>query len=219
MKKPILVLATVLLLGTNLMAGSMGAIGGGLGATMPQGEFNEYTKTGFSIMAFGRFNPFGNPTLGFRLGLNGVFFENEGRVAFIGDEPSVPVDEIYTNTLYKGTFGLEVCRRLNSFEPYAGAGIGLYYFEAKTKLEDSMGEIIAENTADSKTKFGWNLNGGLKIYILYKVALDFNIQYDIVQDLEQYKAAEDDPNNLEIVSFNSKFFSVFAGVSIPFGLF
>jgi opacity protein-like surface antigen len=218
MKKIILALAVLLLISSNLSAGFLGAIGGGLGATMPQGEFNEYTKTGFSIMGFGRLNPFSMPLVGLRLGFQGVFFENDSRIVFIEGYPDDPFDEVYSNNLYKGTLGLEISKRLFTFEPYAGAGIGLYYFEAKTEVKNSEGEVQASRTLDSKTKFGWNLNGGLKVYIFPKVAFDFNIQYDIVQDLEQYKnPGVENPKDLEIVSFNSKFLSLFAGISIPLG--
>ena len=209
MKKVILALAILLLISANLSAGFPGSIGGGLGATMPQGEFNEYTKTGFSIMGFGRLNLFGMPM---------VFFENDGRVVFFECYPDTPFREIYTNNLYKGALGLEISKRFMTVEPYAGAGIGIYYFEAKTELKDEDDEVIASNKLSSKTKFGWNLNGGIKVYIFPKVAFDFNIQYDIVQDLEQYKnPGVENPGDLEIVSFNSKFLSLFAGISIPLG--
>jgi len=218
MKKIILALAVLLLISSNLSAGFLGAIGGGLGATIPQGEFNEYTKTGFSIMGFGRLNPFSMPMVGLRLGFQGVFFENDGRTVFFEGYPGVPFEEVYTNSLYKGTLGLEISKRFLTIEPYGGAGIGIYYFEAKTELKDDDGEVIASNKLSSKTKFGWNLNGGLKVYIFPKVAFDFNIQYDIVQDLEQYKnPGVENPEDLEIVSFNSKFLSLFAGISIPLG--
>ncbi len=218
MKKIILALAVLLLISSNLSAGFLGSIGGGLGATIPQGEFNEYTKTGFTIMGFGRLNPFGMPMVGLRLGIQGVFFENDGRVVFFEGYPDTPFREIYTNSLYKGTLGLEISKRFLTIEPYAGAGIGIYYFEAKTELKNDDDEVVASNKLDSKTKFGWNLNGGLKVYIFPKVAFDFNIQYDIVQNLEQYKnPGVENPDDLEIVSFNSKFLSLFAGISIPLG--
>jgi len=218
MKYLIVALTLCLVFCNQLSADSSGTIGGGLGATMPQGEFNEYTKTGFSIMGFGKINPFDIPWAGLRLGLQLVLFENEGRVVFF---EGFPYDEIYTNNLIKGTLGLEVSKRFFAFEPYGGAGIGIYYFRTETEVKNSAGEVLISQVIDSKTKFGWNLNCGIKIALFPKIAFDFNLQYDIVKNLEQYKNPEGDenPDNLERVSFNSGFLSLFAGISIPFELF
>jgi opacity protein-like surface antigen len=197
---------------SQAFAGLIGSVGGGLGATMPQGEFNDYTKTGFSIMGYGTINPVSMPYIGLRLGLQGVFFERDDRNVVFEGYPEDIFTETYTNNLLKGTLGLELSKRLASLEPYGGVGIGIYYFESKTELKDPDGDVIASNKLDSKTKFGWNFNGGLRIYMFSKVAFDFNVQYDIVQNLEQYSGED-------IVSFNSKFLSLFAGVSIPFNIF
>jgi Outer membrane protein beta-barrel domain len=218
-KKTFSIFIVLILCSSNLSAGLIGSIGGGLGATIPQGEFNDYTKTGFSIMGFGTFDPFNVPFLSLRLGLQGVSFENEGRTVFFEGYPGTPFSEIYSNSLYKATLGLEVSKGLLTIKPYAGAGFGIYYFESKTELKDDEDEVIASNKLSSKTKFGWNLNGGLKIYVIPKVAIDFNIQYDIVQDMEQYRVIDEVTQEAERVSFNSKFLSLFVGVSIPLGVF
>ncbi len=210
MKKVFVAILLVLIISSPAYAQISGSVGGGLGATIPQGEFNEYTKTGFTIMGFGTLNLPTMPYLGLRLGVQGVFFEHDNRRVMLEGYPDDLLTETYTNDLLKATLGVEFSRRLASIEPYGGAGIGIYYFESKTELKTDEDDVIASNTLDSKTKFGWNLNGGLKVYFFAKVAIDFNIQYDIVQDLEQYSGEE-------VVSFNSEFLSLFAGVSIPLG--
>jgi opacity protein-like surface antigen len=212
MRRLLIISIFVLILTGSASSQISGSLGGGLGATMPQGEFNEYTKTGFSIMGFGKIGSPNLPYLQLRLGLQGVFFERDERNVVFEGYPDDVFTETYTNDLFKGTLGLEFAKRLAAFEPYGGAGIGIYYFESKTELKDSEDEVIASNKLDSKTKFGWNLNGGMRIFMFPKVAFDFNIQYDIVQDLEQYSGEE-------VVSFNSEFLSLFAGVTIPLGLF
>ncbi|HDS00528.1 MAG TPA: hypothetical protein ENO22_12460 [candidate division Zixibacteria bacterium] len=212
MKRLLFILFLLFVLSASGSAGIFGSLGGGLGATMPQGEFNEYTKTGFSIMGYGSIGVLKMPYMQLRLGLQGVFFERDNRnVVFEGDPEDI-FTETYTNDLLKGTLGLEFSKRLAAIQPYGGGGVGIYYFESKTELKDPAGEVIASNKLDSKTKFGWNLNGGIRIFMFPRVAFDFNIQYDIVQDLEQYSEEE-------VVSFNSEFLSLFAGVSIPLGLF
>jgi len=216
MKKILASLIILTIYVSNLSAGLIGSIGGGLGATIPQGEFNDYTKTGFSIMGFGTFDPFNVPFLALRLGVQGVSFENESRTVFF---EGYPFTETYSNSLYKATLGLEVSKGLLTIRPYAGAGIGIYYFESKTELKDDEDEVIASNKLSSKTKFGWNLNGGLKVYVIPRVAIDFNIQYDIVQNMEQYRVIDEETQEAERVSFNSKFLSLFVGVSIPLGIF
>ena len=212
MKTLIFSLFILLIIFTPLAAQLTGSVGGGLGATMPQGEFNNYTKTGFSIMGFGVLKSSNLPLVGVRLGLQGVFFEHDDRDVVFEGYPDDIFNEVYSNDLLKATFGLEFSKRLASLEPYGGAGIGIYYFESKTELKDPDGEVIASNKLSSETKFGWNLNGGIRVFMFPKVAIDFNLQYDIVQDMKQYSGEE-------IVSFNSKFLSIFAGVSIPLGLF
>ncbi|NIP44701.1 MAG: outer membrane beta-barrel protein [candidate division Zixibacteria bacterium] len=212
MKKLLIIILLLSVLSSSVSAQIFGYLGGGLGATMPQGEFNEYTKTGFSIMGYGTIGMLKMPYVQLRLGLQGVFFEHDDRNVVFEGYPDDVFTETYTNDLLKATLGLELSKRLAAFEPYGGAGIGIYYFESKTELKDPDGEVIASNKLDSKTKFGWNLNGGIKIFMFPKVAFDFNLQYDIVQDLEQYSGEE-------VVSFNSEFLSLFAGVSIPLGVF
>lgn len=212
MKKFILSIAVLLFIYCPLSAQLTGSVGGGLGATMPQGEFNDYTKTGFSIMGFGVLKAASLPLVGIRLGIQGVFFEHDDRNVVFEGYPGDIFTEVYSNDLLKATIGMEFSKRLSSLEPYAGAGIGIYYFESKTELKDPDGDVIASNKLSSETKFGWNLNGGVKVYMFPKVAIDFNLQYDIVQDMKQYSGEE-------IVSFNSKFLSIFAGVSIPLGAF
>ncbi len=212
MRRLLIISIFVLFLAGSSSAQISGSLGGGLGATMPQGEFNEYTKTGFSIMGFGKIGSLKLPYLQLRLGLQGVFFERDNRNVVFEGYPDDVFTETYTNDLFKGTLGLEFAKRLAAFEPYGGAGIGIYYFESKTELKDPEDEVIASNKLDSKTKFGWNLNGGIRIFMFPKVAFDFNIQYDIVQNLEQYSGEE-------VVSFNSEFLSLFAGVAIPLGIF
>ncbi|MBD3218293.1 MAG: hypothetical protein GF310_08455, partial [candidate division Zixibacteria bacterium] len=79
MRRLITISIIIVILTGSVPAQISGSLGGGLGATMPQGEFNEYTKTGFSIMGFGKI---GSPKLPFvqlRLGLQGVFFERDDR--------------------------------------------------------------------------------------------------------------------------------------------
>jgi len=209
-RKLILVIPLLIVLSTPLLGQVNGAIGGGLGATIPQGEFNTYTKTGFSIMGFGTIRALSMPYLGLRLGVQGVFFEHDNRRVVLEGYPDDLLTETYTNDLLKATLGIEFSKRFMSIEPYVGGGIGVYYFETKTELKTDEDEVVASNKLDSKTKFGYNLNGGMKIYFFAKVAIDLNIQFDIVQDLEQYSEEK-------VVSFNSEFLSLFAGVSIPFG--
>jgi len=210
MRKLVLSIAIILLICSSLSAQIVGSIGGGLGATMPEGEFNNYTKTGFSIMGFGVLKPSSMPMVGLRLGVQGVFFEHDDRNIVFEGYPDDIFTEVYSNDLLKATLGLEISKRLISIEPYGGAGIGIYYFESKTELKNPDGDIIASNKLSSETKFGWNLNGGMRIYMFPKVAFDLNLQYDIVQDMKQYSGEE-------IISFNSKFLSIFAGVAIPLG--
>jgi hypothetical protein len=214
MRVKIKALAIIFLLTVQTLtaAGLSGSIGGGLGATLPQGEFNEYTKTGFSIMGFGKLNMASLPFVSYRLGVQGVFFERDDRSVSIQGYPDDLFTETYTNDLLKATLGLELSPPIPGFQPYAGAGIGVYYFSSRTSLKDSEGDEIASNTLDSKTKFGWNLQGGLRFSVFPKITLDLNAQYDIVQDLEQYSGDE-------VVSFNSKFLSLFAGVQVSLGLF
>lgn len=212
MKKIIALVIILSVMSTSAFAQIGGSIGGGLGATMPQGEFNDYTKTGFSIMGYGTIKPANMPYIGLRLGLQGVFFEHDDRNVVFEGYPDEIFTETYSNNLLKGTFGIELSKRLVSIEPYGSVGIGIYYFESKTELKDHDNNVIASNKLDSKTKFGWNFNGGLRVFLFPKVAFDFNVQYDIVQNLEQYSGEE-------VVSFNSKFLSLFAGVAIPFSIF
>jgi opacity protein-like surface antigen len=209
MKKTLIFIILLSSISASAFAQLSGSIGGGLGATMPQGEFNDYTKTGFSIMGYGTINPAKMPYIGLRLGLQGVLFEHDDREVEI---EGYPFKETYSNNLFKGTLGIELSKRLTSLEPYGSVGIGIYYFESKTELKGDNDEVISSKDLGSKTKFGWNFNGGLRIYLFAKVACDFNIQYDIVQNLEQYSGEE-------IVSFNSEFLSLFAGVAIPFNIF
>lgn len=161
-------------------------------------------------MGFGVLKPSSMPMVGLRLGIQGVFFEHDDRNIVFEGYPDDIFTEVYSNDLLKATLGLEFSKRLISIEPYGGAGIGIYYFESKTEIKDPDGDVIASNKLSSETKFGWNLNGGMRIYMFPKVAFDLNLQYDIVQDMRQYSGEE-------IISFNSKFLSVFAGVSIPLG--
>lgn len=212
MKKIIVFVLIISSISSPAFAQLIGSMGGGLGATMPQGEFNDYTKTGFSIMGYGTVKPAKMPYLGLRLGLQGVFFERDDRNVVLEGYPDDIFTETYSNNLFKGTLGIELSKRLVSIEPYGSVGIGIYYFESKTELKDPDGDVIASNKLDSKTKFGWNFNGGLRVYLFPKVAFDFNVQYDIVQNLEQYSGEE-------VVSFNSEFLSLFAGVAVPFNLF
>jgi opacity protein-like surface antigen len=209
-----LVLTAVVLISFQICsaAGFSAFLGGGLGATMPQGEFNEYTKTGFSMMGYGKLNMSSLPFLSYRLGLQGVFFERDDRMVIIQDYPDAIVTETYTNDLFKATLGLELSPSFLVFKPYVGAGIGIYYFSSKTQLKDEDGDVMDTKTLDTKTKFGWNLQGGLRFAIFPKITLDLNLQYDIVQDLEQYSGDE-------VVSFNSEFLSLFAGVQVSLGLF
>ena len=77
-------------------------------------------------------------------------------------------------------------------------------------LKNEDGVEVASNTLDSMTKFGYNLNGGFRVYVAPKVAIDLNAQYDIITDMEQYAGDE-------VVSFQSEFLSLFAGVHIAIG--
>ncbi len=212
MKRLLLLFMLTASLSSSVFGQFSGTVGGGLGATMPQGEFNEYTKTGFSIMGFGTINPLRLPHLGIRLALQGVFFEGDTRNVMLPGYPDDVLTETYSNDLIKGTIGLELAKRLDALEPYGSAGIGIYYFESKTVLRNEDDVEVASNKLDSKTRFGWNLSGGVRFFLFSKLAVDLNIQYDIVQNLEQYSGEE-------IVSFNSKFLSLFAGVAIPLGVF
>jgi opacity protein-like surface antigen len=209
LKKVLFLIIILFAISSQASGRFIGSLGGGLGATMPQGEFNNYTKTGFSIMGYITVNHVGMPYLGYRIGLQGVFFERDDRNVVFEGYPDYIFTETYSNNLIKGSLGLELSKRVTSLEPYGGAGIGIYYFESKTEIKDEDDNVIASNTLDSKTKFGFNFNGGVKVYFFSQVAFDFNIQYDIVQNLEQYSGEE-------IVSFNSKFLSLFAGIAIPF---
>lgn len=206
----ITVLLAILALSAGTAFALSGAAGGGLGATIPQGEFNDYTKTGFSFMGFGMLHPGTVPFMGLRFGFQAVLFEHETSDVMLAGYPDANLTETYSNNLYKGTLGLEVSTNTGSFEPYGGAGIGLYYFETKTVLKNEEGTEVASNTLDSTTKFGYNLNGGLRLYFTPKVALDLNVQYDIITDMEQYSEEQ-------VVSFQSEFLSLFVGVHIPIG--
>jgi len=205
---------TAFLLALTLSTGTTfaisGSAGGGLGATIPQGEFNNYTKTGFAFMGFGTIYPGTVPFMGIRFGGQVVLFEHDSRDVILGGYPDADLTETYSNNLLKGTLGLELSTSTGTFEPYGGAGIGVYYFESKTVLKNEIGTEVASNTLDSMTKFGYNLNGGLRLYFTPKVAVDFNVQYDIITDMEQY--ADD-----EVISFQSEFLSLFVGVHIPIG--
>lgn len=207
-------LITALMLVLTLSAGTAfaisGAAGGGLGATIPQGDFNDYTKTGFALMGFGVLNSGAVPFMGIRFGFQASLFEHETRDVILSGYPDADLTETYSNNLIKGTVGLELSAHTGTIEPYGGAGIGVYYFENKTVLKNEVGTEVASNTIDSMTKFGYNLNGGLRLYVTPKVAVDLNVQYDIVTNMEQYSGDE-------VISFQSEFLSLFVGVHIPIG--
>jgi opacity protein-like surface antigen len=208
-------LITAFLLILTLSAGTAfaisGSAGGGLGATLPQGEFNDYTKTGFALMGYGTLNSSAVPFMGIRFGFQATLFEHESRDVMLSGYPDADLTETYSNNLIKGTVGLEFSAHTGTLEPYGGAGIGVYYFETKTVLKNEVGTEVASNTLDSTTKFGYNLNGGLRLYFTPKIAIDLNVQYDIITNMEQY--ADD-----EVISFQSEFLSLFVGVHIPIGL-
>lgn len=207
-----LIIAAVLMLtlSTSSAFAISGSAGGGLGATIPQGEFNDYSKTGFSIMGFGTLNSGSVPFMGIRFGVQAVIFEHESRDVILSGYPDADLTETYSNNLYKATLGLEVSTNTGTLEPYGGAGVGIYYFESKTVLKNEVGTEVASNTLDSMTKFGYNLGGGLRLYFTPRVAVDLNVQYDIITDMEQY--ADD-----EVISFQSEFLSLMVGVHIPIG--
>jgi opacity protein-like surface antigen len=210
MMRLISALMLILALSAGTAFAISGSAGGGLGATIPQGEFNDYTKTGFALMGFGILNPGAVPFMGIRFSGQAVLFEHESRDVILSGYPDADLTETYSNNLLKATLGLEFSANTGTLEPYGGAGIGVYYFESKTVLKNDVGTEVASNTLDSMTKFGYNLMGGLRLYLAPKIAIDFNAQYDIITDMEQY--ADD-----KLISFQSEFLSFFVGIHIPIG--
>ena len=184
--------------------------GGGLGITSPRGTFNKYTNPGFTIYGFGRLDLPGMRMGGLRLNVQGVFFDRDETDARWSRYPGWDLTEVYTNEMIKGTLGVEFSRRVISMEPYFGGGIGVYNFSAKTRLENEYGEELYTETLSSETYFGWNISGGVRAYVIRQVAIDINIQYDIVEDLKQYSEER-------TVAFESEFLSVFLGATVRFG--
>jgi opacity protein-like surface antigen len=208
-RRSLLLCVLALLAAGPVQAGLSGYLGGGLGATLPQGDFNTYTENSFAIMGYGRLDVTGMPFAGLRLGLQGVFFDRETRDLFIAPYPD-PLEETYTNDLFKATLGVEFATNRSSLEPYAGAGVGIYHFSSETTLRTEEGAFVSRNEISSETYFGFNLCGGLRLYFSPQVAVDFNLQYDIVKDMEQYAGET-------IVDFDSEFYSLFAGVTVALG--
>jgi opacity protein-like surface antigen len=212
MCKKLFVLAIVIIMGADAASAMTGGLGGGLGATMPRGQFNKYTDNSFTIMGFGKLGVPSMPYLGVRFGLQGVFLERDEYDTRVG---VFELTQKHSSDLWKGTMGLELAPRMVSLEPYIGGGVGLYNFRTKATLETEFGEEVDSKTLESETEFGWNLTGGLRLYFTPKIAMDVSLQYDKINNMRHLKAvgAADDPM-LEAEELNSEILSIFAGIHV-----
>jgi opacity protein-like surface antigen len=195
---------------TATASGVSGRIGLGLGAAMPRGQANRYTDNSFAILLYGGLPMPGLAHASFRLGFQAIFLESE--------DHDVNLDgwdftESYSTDLMKFTLGSEVAPRLGVLQPFVGGGVGLYHFFSTVTLKDPGGDHIDKKTLSSETDFGWNLNGGLRIYFMPKWSVLLSAEYDKIMNMEHLKAADAGPTAaLGSEELDIEYLSLFVGV-------
>jgi opacity protein-like surface antigen len=190
--------------------GATGGFGLGLGVAMPRGQFNRYAGDSFTIVGSGKLDIESIPSLGLGVGLQGIFLENEEYDVNLG---GWDFTEEYSTNLFKFTVGAEFTPVRSSLQPYAGAGLALYYFSQDVTLKNWLGEDVDSRELSSELDLGLNLSGGLRFYFTPRVAMDLCLSYDKISGMESLKTKGryEDPS-LESVSLDSEFISVVGGV-------
>jgi opacity protein-like surface antigen len=98
-------------------------------------------------------------------------------------------------------------------EPYGGVGLGVYYFTKDVSLRNWLDEEVDSRKICSETDFGWNLNGGVRLYFGKNIGASIDIEYDNIVGMESLKAEGGrDDAYLESSSVDSEFISIFVGV-------
>jgi len=216
MQRPVLLLLLIIFLSGSLMARtrerlSNWAIGPHLTISFPQSEFSNYSKNGEGLGAKVLYRLEALPFLTPRMDFTYLSF-GEKRSTIEGAYS--PYYFIQTrNESFQLTVGTQLSQKLGRVTLYVEPMGGLYNFRTVVTIPDDYyyylyGQPYTE-TKNSRTKFGWGVNGGIMLDIGLGPHLDLQLNYqtipDVVKTIEDDKTVTRDAKDFSI-SFGAVFF-------------
>ena len=161
------------------------AVGPHLVISFPQDEFANVSKTGEGIGAKLLYKLESVPYLVPRLDFSYISYgEKRGDLNSFSYYTTVQT----RNEAFQLVMGPQVQRKMGRLMPYIAAMGGLYNYRSVTTVTDvysyydPYGGYGYADTKFSLTKFGWNINGGLKFDVNLGPFIDLNFKYQTIQD-------------------------------------
>jgi hypothetical protein len=204
--------AILFLMLVSSASGVTGGFGLALGAAMPQGQSNRYAGDSFSLEGYGLIGSEEARVLNLRFSFQGIFLERTEHDVNLG---GWCFTEAYSTNLLKFAVGPEVVPIRGALEPYGGLGMGIYYFTKDVSLRNWLDEEVDSRKLSSEVDFGWNVNGGIRLYLGKSIGAYAGVEYDNIVGMESLKArGGQEDAYLGSSSLDSEFFSVFVGVHL-----
>lgn len=161
------------------------AIGPHLVISFPQDDFANVSKTGEGLGAKLLYKLSSTPNLVPRLDFAYISYgEKRGDANYFSYYTTVQT----RNEAFQLVIGPQFQRKMGRLMPYVAAMGGLYNYRSVTSVSnayayyDPYGGYGYSDTKFSLTKFGWNVNGGIKIDVNLGPFIDLNIKYQTIRD-------------------------------------
>lgn len=190
------------------------AIGPHLVISLPQDDFANVSKTGEGIGAKVLYKIGSIPYLVPRLDFAYISYGEERGDPFFASYYAMVQTR---NEAFQLTLGPQIQRKYGRFMPYMSAMGGLYVYRKVTSYTDAYsyydpyGGYGYADTKFSLTKFGWNVNAGVKLDLNLGPFVDLNIRYQTINDGVK-RTAVDESGVEHTQVFDAKDFTITLGV-------
>lgn len=224
----------ILIAGSNLsLAGAFGEVALSVGGIFPQGSFTRYADPGGMLNLRGTVHIPDMEMIvawadfGFAQ-FSRDEFETYKKVEILGgpDPFYVPITQITSEDMFTGHIGLQLASmtRRAMLRPRAALGIGFYVFSHDIEWKEDIGDttvVIASETLDSKTCWGWRATVGLDMFFSPQWGASFEMVYDHVFDLRQNEGIDETSDSrsryTDVQDRTSRFNGFTIGVIYMFG--
>ena len=175
---------------------------------MPDGTFRNYSSDGFSGTIKIVLTPFDSRMIGFVGSLTGNSFEQKTEDLYVSRYGFTDQKNTYSSV--NGSFGIRLQTKKNIFRPYGEISAGLYSFNITTSVNYEYDYAPDVRRKESQLLMGYYISGGVALWFLQNVGLNFNFKYDNVFNLGK------STGGARWSRFNAHFISIYFGLQLPF---